>query len=88
MAVKYFAHDDSPFESWLKEHPDGYVLNFYTTATEKVHSARCPSYQVAARRMTSYVKACSTSKREFFRHVKQQRIEAARCARELSWAGP
>jgi hypothetical protein len=33
MAVKYFAHDDSPFESWLKEHPDGYVLNFYTTAT-------------------------------------------------------
>jgi hypothetical protein len=38
--------------------------------------------------MTSYVKACSTSKRELFRHVKQQRIEAARCARELSWAGP
>ena len=88
MAVKYFAHDDSPFERWLKEHPDGYVLNFYTTATEKVHSARCPSYQVAARRMTSYVKACNTSKRELFRHVKQQRIEAARCARELSWAGP
>jgi hypothetical protein len=84
--VEPFRCNAEGFKRWLDDNPDGYVLNCY--ATGKVHSARCPSYQVAARRMTSYVKACSTSKRELFRHVKQQRIEAARCARELSWAGP
>ncbi len=78
MAVEYFT-DDTAFRRWLGEHPDGYVLNYYTTATGKMHTARCKSYQVAGRRMTSRVKACSTSKRDLFGHAKQKRIAATSC---------
>jgi hypothetical protein len=41
MAVVVFDHDDAGFLRWPEEHPDGYVLNCYTTG--QVHSARCKS---------------------------------------------
>ena len=78
MVIVIFDHDDAGFKRWLKEHPDGYVLNCYTTG--RVHSARCKSYQSADPRMThSRAKACSTSDRQLFEYAEQHRIDATRC---------
>jgi hypothetical protein len=77
--VKVFDHDDEDFKRWLEEHPDGYVLNCYTTG--RMHSARCKSYWSAGPRMTySRAKACSTSERQLFEYAEQHRIDATRCA--------
>jgi hypothetical protein len=78
MAVEVFAHDDARFIRWLDEHPDGYVLNCYSTG--RVHSARCKSYRFAGPRMThSRAKACSTSQRQLYEYAEQRRIYATRC---------
>lgn len=79
MAVEVFKGDDPGFKRWLREHPDGYVLNYYTTATGKVHTARCKSYWSAGPRMTSRAKACSTTKQQLFGHTKQERTETTPC---------
>ncbi len=80
MAVEVFNRNDPGLKRWLKEHPDGYVLNCY--ATGKVHTASCKSYQSAGPRMThSRAKACSTSKQQLLEHAAQEGIEAIRCER-------
>jgi hypothetical protein len=79
MAVEVIARDDPKFKRWLKERPDGYVLNLYKTG--RVHSARCKSYRSAGPRMTySRAKACSTSERQLFEFAEQEGIDATRCA--------
>jgi hypothetical protein len=103
MAVEVFKRNAPGFKRWLREHPDGYVLNCYTSATGKVHTARCRSYWSAGPRMTSCAKACSTTKQVVrackvgaYRnyplrvvHVRQQRIVATRreLCKRVVWAG-
>jgi hypothetical protein len=45
MAVVEYKRDDPGFRRWLRENPNGYVLNCYKTG--KVHTALCRSYQSA-----------------------------------------
>ncbi len=78
MAVVVFKNDDASFLRWLEEHPDGYVLNCYSSG--RVHSARCQSYRSAGPRMThTRAKACGTSERQLFEYAEQKRIAAKRC---------
>jgi hypothetical protein len=78
MAVVVFDHDEEGFKRWLREHPDGYILNCYKTG--RVHSALCKSYRSVGPRMThTRAKACSTSEQQLFKFAKQLGIDATRC---------
>lgn len=76
--VAVFTGDDRGFKRWLRENPNGYVLNCYKTG--KVHSASCQSYQSAGPHMTyTRAKACSTSERQLFLYAAQHGIDTVRC---------
>jgi hypothetical protein len=45
MALARLSHDDSRYERWLADHPDGYVLNAHQHPTSRyvnAHRASCP----------------------------------------------
>lgn len=78
--VDVYASDDRGFKRWLRENPNGYVLNCYKTG--KVHSASCKSYQSAGPRMTyTRAEACSTSEQQLYKYAAQHGIDAIHCAR-------
>ncbi len=67
-AVVEYKRDDPGFKRWLRENPNGYVLNCYKTG--KVHTALCRSYQSAGPRMThTRHKACSTSVPQLYKYA-------------------
>jgi hypothetical protein len=78
--VAVYARDDPGFKRWLRENPNGYVLNCYKTG--KGHTALCRSYQSAGPRMThTRPKACSTSIRQVFEYAAQKGYDVERCER-------
>lgn len=78
--VKVYDRDDPGFERWLRENPEGYVLNCYKTG--KVHTALCKSYRSAGPYMThTRAKACSVSVDQLFRHATQEGYVVERCGR-------
>jgi hypothetical protein len=80
IEVEVFHRSDPEFKRWLKEHPNGYVLNCYKTG--RVHTARCKSYWSAGPRMTyTCAKACSTSEQQLFEWAEKEGIDATRCER-------
>ncbi len=45
-AMQHFVRDDSGYMRWLAQHPDGYVINTYSTPSAsylKLHRATCAS---------------------------------------------
>jgi alkanesulfonate monooxygenase SsuD/methylene tetrahydromethanopterin reductase-like flavin-dependent oxidoreductase (luciferase family) len=61
--IDHFSNDEEGYVSWLKAHPDGYVLNIDTNGPGKdmLHTTRCPHLYPPTwgYRNTTYAKACS-----------------------------
>lgn len=58
--MQHFVRDDPGYMHWLAQHPDGFVLNTYSTPSAsylKLHRATCASISRLQRNATTFTRS-------------------------------
>lgn len=80
--MEEFHKDESGYDAWLDQHPDGKVLNLGTDGMNhsKVHRASCSSLKKSTRRRTYiYGKACAETTAELRQWANKHRHQVKDC---------
>jgi len=76
--MQTFIDDDSGYLAWIRNNPNGFVINSYTIPTSSyliLHSATCNTISTNKRTnwtTTGYIKTCSLNRDELTQWTRQE----------------